>query len=842
MASSDISAKELKRRDFIINGNLWKVVFIIAFPLFVYTIFNYLYSIIDTIMCSGISKEAVNAVGALSQVTNLISALGGGIGAGGSILIAREIGRKDYDKAQRYASTVFTYVVIFAILTCAIIIPLTEPLLRMCNISEESIAVGKGYFMISVATSAVMMVNTVYLGVEKAKGSTLFITILNIAVVLVKVALNALFLYGFGLKDMTFVSLSTLIANFALMIFVFCRLAMKSYLFHFSLKKTDLSDRTRKRLFGISFPITLGKAIFSLGKVFINGFAGNYSGDVVGALGVSNNMGGAITNPLSSIEDSTSSIISQNLGANKLNRAIKTFWVGLIYSLGIAIVGVGIISIPSVDSAICHFFARNAGDAAAVEEYAQHIHDVFFYEKMGIITLALNSSVLGMLYGFGYTKLSMIINVARVFVFRIPSFLVAQAILGSEESAGYQVAGISMGFSNIAIGVVAIVVGLIVLGRVKHREIAKEETKTLTEETKNQIDEYLHAYLANYTHYKESGAWCYEDGVVLLGAYRMYKATRKKEYLDFCIAYFDANIADDGAMKHFEYAKGDLDDLQPGVALEMVQRLHHEDKYIRALHRLEVQFDLEPRNKEGSFYHKGKYPNQVWLDGLYMAEPFYTLEATRKFSLKMKKDILLQFKNVRNRCKSPVDGLYYHAYDETKTMPWCDKESGRSPNVWLRSVGWLAMAECDCCSFFKQANDWIIAGKFKPWLADTLASLKPYEDPSTHLYKDLPVVDDPRNYFETSGSVMLAYSYMRGARENMLKYDSMKEGIAIFEGVVNHSFKDKHLNNIVLVSGLDDKGRDGSVDYYFSEKVVSDDAKGVGPFMMAYAEYLTLSY
>src|SRR5574344_1795803 len=132
--AQEISAKELKRRDFIVNGNLWKVVFVLMLPLFLYTIFNYVYSIIDTIMCAGISKEAVNAVGALAQVTNMISALGAGLASGGSIMIAREIGKKDYARAQKLASTVFAYVAVIALLTCAIVIPLSEPLLRMNGI------------------------------------------------------------------------------------------------------------------------------------------------------------------------------------------------------------------------------------------------------------------------------------------------------------------------------------------------------------------------------------------------------------------------------------------------------------------------------------------------------------------------------------------------------------------------------------------------------------------------------------------------------------------------------------------------------------------------------------
>lgn len=839
-AANDISAKELKRRDFLLNGNLWKVVFVLMFPLFLYTIFNYIYSIIDTIMCSGISKEAVNAVGALAQVTNMISALGAGLASGGSIMIAREIGKKDYARAQKLASTVFAYVTLIALLTCAIVIPLTVPLLRMNGIADTSIEVGKYYFMISVASTAITMFNTVYLGVEKSKGSMVGVTILNMSVVVVKVALNALFLYGFNLKDMTYVSLATLIAEAALALYIIIRLSMKSYLFHFSFKKIDKSVYTLSKTTALSFPIFLGKFIFSLGKVVINGLCKGYGEDVVGALGVSNNMGGAITNPLSSVQDSESAIISTNLGAKKTKRAIDTFYIGLTYALGMAVIGVVLITI--FDKPITQFFARSIEDETERNAYAKHISDVFFYEKMGIITLAINDTVLGLLYGFGYTRLSMVINIARVFVFRIPSFLIARSILGSEKEAGYQVAGISMGVSNIAIGIIACLVVIIVIHKLNQKERKKTMACTLTSEEKANLESFFANYLATYSHYKKNEAWCYEDGVVLQGAYQLYRVTRKKEYLDFCLDYFESNIDEEGHLKAFDMASHAIDDIQPGATLFYVNAVHHEVKFDKALDLLRAQLKEQPRTSKGSFWHKGRYPNQVWLDGLYMAAPFYALESTRTASLTMRSDVLKQFKNVEAFNKDPKDGRFYHAYDETKSMKWASKESGRSPNVWLRSVGWLAMADVDVGAIYKDNGYYFHYPFVEKQLKEVLASMDPARDSATHLYKDLPFVDDLKNYLEVSGSLMLAYAEMKGARTGLLPYERLSQGVASFEGVYHYAFKDNHLGSIVQVSGLDNDKRDGSVAYYLSEPVVQDDAKGIGPFMMAYAEYLAMPY
>ena len=376
-SSSAVTAKELKRRDFILNGNLWKVVASLALPLFFFAIFNYIYSIIDTIMCSGLSKAAVNAVSPLNQVTNLISAIGNGLSAGGSILIAREIGRKDYEKAKKLSTTVFTLAFAFALLTDLIVIPLHIPLLRAFRITEESIAIGRVYFIFSVLTQSLIMVDTVYLGVEKASGNTLTITLLNLGVVVIKVLLNVLFLYAFHLKDMMYVSLATLLANACLFVYVIFRLASGKYLFHYSFKYLGFDRHNLRKITFISFPIFLGKFIFSLGKVVINALAKEYGNDVVGALGVSNNMGGSVTNPLSSIEDSSSAIISQNLGAGNVKRAIDTFYVSLVYELAIAITGVILVTV--FDTPITRFFARSAGSEEEITEFANHISQVFFF-------------------------------------------------------------------------------------------------------------------------------------------------------------------------------------------------------------------------------------------------------------------------------------------------------------------------------------------------------------------------------------------------------------------------------------------------------------------------------
>lgn len=840
---TDVSEKELKKRNFILTENMWKVVIVITLPLFLFQCLNYVNSVVDTLMCANISQESVSASASLSQVTNMVSAIGSGLASGGSILIAREIGKKNYNRAHELSCTVFSLIVLISLIICALVIPLARPLLRMMGVLQELIDIGANYFIVLLISSCLTMINTVYLGIQKARGSTLMISLLNVGVIAIKITLTSIFVYVVKVDDMTYVALATLCANACLTIFVIVRMLSKSYIFHYVLKMVDLSKKTNKKIAFISFPIFLGRAIFSLGKVVINGMAGQYGQVVVGSLGVSNNMGGMVTNGLSSMEDSESSIISQNIGAGNTSRALKCFYCGLIINLAIAVIGVSIVSIPAVNSAIVSIFATDK-NGNFDQEFFNTISEIFFYEKMGIITLGINSSVLGLLYGLGMTKISMVINVMRVFAFRIPSLFILQhwdGLLYSIVKPGheYQAVGLSMGFSNICIGIVAICVAIYIVVSIKRKEKIKEANKVISEEKRRDVEEFLDSFYSDFAHYHPDGRFCYEDGVINSGAYQMYLATKDKKWLNFVIDYYDKNIGENGEMACYKKEDYNIDNVQCGTALMHLEKIHHEEKYVKALDILMDQVRDMPRTKSGSFWHKQRYPYQIWLDGLFMGMPFYALNAEKEHSLKEKKDIIDQFKNVDEFNFDPEKKVYMHCYDETKSMQWADKTSGRSPNVWLRSVGWLAMAACDVYEALSSSLDVVYREYLKKFLKKVLESMEPYQDPKTKCFYDLPLLKDAKgNYLETSGSVMLAYGYLKGARLGMLKFEESKKGVEILEGVIENFVTKYGLFNICQVSGLDNERRNGSVEYYLSEKVVCNDSKGVGPFTMAYAEYL----
>ena len=352
---------------------------------------------------------------------------------------------------------------------------------------------------------------------------------------------------------------------------------------------------------------------------------------------------------------------------------------------------------------------------------------------------------------------------------------------------------------------------------------------------------YFKEYLSRYQPYKSY--WNYEDGCVLKGCIDLYEATGDTDYRDFVLRYLSQFVAADGDIPNYEREQYNIDSINSGKALFFAYEQTGEDRYRKAIELHMRRLREHPRCQCGSFWHKTIYPNQIWLDGLYMAQPFY-MEYEMKFgTMAHVDDILAQFANVRRLLYNADKGLYYHAYDEACAQPWADRQTGLSPNFWLRSIGWLLMALCDCAALIdEQLYDRYRA--LCDQLSEAVRGVLTYQDEATGLFYQ--VVDHPEhpgNYLETSGSAMIAYAIMKGVRIGALNRERYAPvGARIFDSLqslklTQDEHGETHLCDICKVAGLGPgEKRDGSVAYYLSEPRTEDDSKGVGPFMMACAE------
>ncbi len=334
--------------------------------------------------------------------------------------------------------------------------------------------------------------------------------------------------------------------------------------------------------------------------------------------------------------------------------------------------------------------------------------------------------------------------------------------------------------------------------------------------------------------------WNYIDGCMITALIEMADISGDARYFDFSRRFIDAFVGEDGSVRTFRPEKHTLDDINEGRVLFTLYDRTGEAKYRLAADTLKRALDAQPRTHEGSFWHKQIYPDQVWLDGIYMALPFLALYEGH-FGGGDYGDILRQVETVRTHMRDGKTGLYYHGYDASRSAFWADPVTGLSKSFWLRSIGWFAVALADLIELVPEG-----AGRAE--LVRTLAELAEaawrFRDPETAMYWQVP--DRPGeagNYLESSGSAMLAYAMLKGARLGALDAAFADRGRMTFDGIVNHrlSFVEGELNlgGICLVAGLgpeDNRRRDGSYEYYISEPVVENDAKGVAPFVLCYTE------
>ena len=334
--------------------------------------------------------------------------------------------------------------------------------------------------------------------------------------------------------------------------------------------------------------------------------------------------------------------------------------------------------------------------------------------------------------------------------------------------------------------------------------------------------------------------WDYKIGMILTAYEKLYNQTKNQKYYDYIKAYADKLIDKDGTFQNFDPQNHNIDFINAGKILFNLYDTTKEQKYLTALKTLRKQFEDHPRTPSGGFWHKKIYPNQMWLDGLYMGEPFYARYTATFEEGKKLDDVAHQFELLHKHAFDKKTGLYFHAWDESKKMPWANPTTGTAPHIWLRALGWYGMALVDALDYFPQNHP--KRKELIQYLNELASAVSKYQDKSGLWYQVPNLQTKKGNYLEASGSSMLVYFLAKGVHKGYLP--------AKFETVANKGFNgliiklikvDKdgkiHITQVCASAGLGGNPyRDGSFDYYISEKITEDNSHGLGAFLLAAIE------
>jgi len=332
--------------------------------------------------------------------------------------------------------------------------------------------------------------------------------------------------------------------------------------------------------------------------------------------------------------------------------------------------------------------------------------------------------------------------------------------------------------------------------------------------------------------------WTYDHGVVLKGIEGIWRSTGDGKYFRYIQQSMDQFVNSDGTIRTYTLDDYNLDNILPGRNLLLLYKVTGQEKYRKAAALLREQLKTHPRTSEGGFWHKKIYPSQMWLDGLYMAEPFYAEYAATFHEDADFDDIARQFVLMERHARDARTGLLYHGWDESRKQRWANPTTGRSPNFWGRAMGWYGMALADTLDYFPQGHpqrDELIA-----ILIRFGAAIEKYQDKKTGLwYQVLDKGSGKGNYLEASAPCMFVYALAKGVRSGYLPATYLQVAQKGYKGIVDHFIKTDargqvNLDGTVSVAGLGGNPyRDGSYQYYLSERVVTNDPKGVGAFLLA---------
>ena len=452
---AELSSRDRRFLDMSLNAPMWKVVLYVGTPLALYQGLAALFTILDTLMASHISKESVSAVAYLAQLRLMLSSVGGGLAVGAGIQISRAYGEGDFLLVRKRVSTLYAASLSVGLLMLAVILPFTGGFLRLAGTPAELISVGRQYFIVQLFVMVVNFLNEVYIAVERARGNARRIFLLNIAVIVVKLSLTALFVYVLE-SGLVMIAVASLLSELTMFAFAVRFSLIGDSAFSFSPKAVSFrGPRVLEPMVRQSVPVIAEKGLFAFGKTIVNSMCTVYGALMVGAMGVSNNLGAITTNPQNGYQQGSSAIISQNYGAGRFRRVLDAFYATAVINilLGALISGLELWQLR---------FLSGLFDGGS-EDFRRMIALVYRYEALGAVPLGFNAAVMALLYGLGKTQLTLVLNFSRVFVFRIPVFWFLQHCTNFGQAS----VGIVMMVSNISVTLAAGVTALVVIRRFK---------------------------------------------------------------------------------------------------------------------------------------------------------------------------------------------------------------------------------------------------------------------------------------------------------------------------------------------------------------------------------------
>jgi unsaturated rhamnogalacturonyl hydrolase len=340
---------------------------------------------------------------------------------------------------------------------------------------------------------------------------------------------------------------------------------------------------------------------------------------------------------------------------------------------------------------------------------------------------------------------------------------------------------------------------------------------------------------------KRPAVWNYEMSVVLMGFERLWEKTKDEKYLAYTKKIIDQFINSDGTIRTYNLEEYNFDNVPAGRQLLFLYKVYKDEKYLKAATKIRQQLAWQPRNKVGGFWHKLKYPTQMWLDGLYMAAPFYAAYTSSNPNDNDFSDIIHQFVIMEKYSRDQASGLLYHGWDESRLQKWANPKTGQSPEFWSRAMGWYMMGLVDVLDYIPKNHP--RRNELIGILNRLAKSVVNYQDKKSGVWWQITnKANQKDNYLEASSTAMFVFALAKGIRMGYLSNEYHQAVQFGYNGMIKEFVvvdNDKKVHYTKAVSGAGLGGipyRDGTYSYYVNEPKRDDDLKAIGPFIQACIE------
>ena len=421
-------ADEHERRQFLLRGNPLAVILAVTIPLSFHNSLNLIFTFFDTFTAAHISMDVVTMVSFINDIRIALGTIAGGLSVGAGIMISRSFGNGDDEEVKRLISSVFFLTMFIGILIVGLVFPFAVPILRACAFPEELILSGSFYLSMNVLTLFLTFVNTLFFAMEKARGRTKIVMYGNLTVLIIKTLLNIAIVTSVssGALEkrlaMYLLPVASGVAYGVMTLVALGKLFSPRNIYRVSWKSTNFKKTFLLPLAKLSFPVFIEKFLVPFGKVICNGLYVGFGSLGLAAYSCSQRILALSTTPLTSFKDAESNIVSANLGNRDAKRALTFLYQTTLVTLGIA--GILFILIWIFNKPLTLFFAKDNA------ELARSIETIYRIERWDIFFDAIDGAMCGFLYARKKTKLPTIVNIVKLFVIRIPLFLLLTRVFG----------------------------------------------------------------------------------------------------------------------------------------------------------------------------------------------------------------------------------------------------------------------------------------------------------------------------------------------------------------------------------------------------------------------------